>query len=233
MAGRGGADEKRMEARSPAQFLHERMREMALSAILLVAEAAVLAVAGFWLWPLALLAFVPLFVLGRATLLGGRLDPALLLRGIEGEERVAELLAELEPEGFRAVHDLDIGRGNADHVLVGPTGVFVIETKDWGGRFYPRRGKLMFNQREADEVVGQVTVAALAVRQRLERAGIDVWVQALIASTRAKVHRGVLPLGHVTAIEADLLPVYIRSRRSAMTPNAVARAVAAVLENDA
>ena len=153
------------------QFLHQRVREMSVSVVLLVAEAALLAVAGFWWWPAAVAAFVPLFVLGRAASVGGRLDSVRLQRGIVGEERVASLLDGLQPKGFRVIHDLEFGRGNADHVLVGPTGVFVIETKDWGGRFYRRRGRLMFNQRAADDVVGQVTVAALAVRSRLESAG--------------------------------------------------------------
>jgi len=54
-------------------------------------------------------------------------------------------------------------------VLVGPTGVFVIETKDWGGRFYRSGGRLMFNIKPADQVVGQVTAAARAARGRRHR----------------------------------------------------------------
>ena len=218
-----------MEVRSPAQFLHQRVREMSVSVVLLVAEAALLAVAGFWWWPAAVAAFVPLFVLGRAASVGGRLDSVRLQRGIVGEERVASLLNGLQSEGFTAIHDLEIGRGNADHVLVGPTGVFVIETKDWGGRFYRRRGRLMFNQRAADDVVGQVTVAALAVRSRLESAGMDVWVRAVVASTRASVSGSPLNLGHVSAVEADHLPAFVRDREETMTSGAVEKAVAAIL----
>ena len=218
-----------MEVRSPAQFLHQRVREMSVSVVLLVAEAALLAVAGFWWWPAAVAAFVPLFVLGRAASVGGRLNSVRLQRGIEGEERVGSLLDALQPEGFMVIHDLEIGHGNADHVLVGPTGVFVIETKDWGGRFYRRRGRLMFNQRAADDVVGQVTVAALAVRSRLEGAGMDVWVRAVIASTRATVSGSPLNLGHVSAVEADDLPAFVREREETMTSGAVQKAVAAIL----
>jgi hypothetical protein len=218
-----------MEVRSPAQFLHQRVREMSVSVVLLIAEAALLAVAGFWWWPAAVAAFVPLFVLGRAASVGGRLNSVRLQRGIEGEERVGSLLDALQPEGFMVIHDLEIGRGNADHVLVGPTGVFVIETKDWGGRFYRRRGRLMFNQRAADDVVGPVTVAALAVRGRLESAGMDVWVRAVVASTRASVSGSPLNLGHVTAVEADDLPAFVRDREETMTSGAIEKAVAAIL----
>jgi hypothetical protein len=204
---------------------------MGAAATLLIAEAAIFALAGAVWWPLALLAIVPIVVLGRATLLGGRLDPVSLRRGIEGEERVAELLAALEPEGFRTLHDLDLGRGNADHVVIGPTGVFVIETKDWGGRFYPRHGRLMFNQRQADDVVGQVTAAALAIRGRLEREGVDVWVQAVIASTRARVSASPLRLGHVTAVQADDLPDFVRSRRTVLDPDRATRVAEAILRD--
>jgi hypothetical protein len=234
MAVTAGTDETRMETRSPARSLRRRLREAVLAAVLLVAEAGLLALAGSSWWaPVLLLSVVPLFVLARATTLGGVLDPVLLRRGIQGEQRVAEVLAELAPSGYRVLHDLDIGRGNADHVLVGPTGVFVIETKDWGGRFYSRRGRLMFNQRAAAEVVGQVRAAALAIQGRLDDAGIDVVVQPVIASTRAKVYRSPLRLGHVTAVEVDGLPAFVGRRPISLDPPAISRAIGAILQTDA
>jgi hypothetical protein len=206
---------------------------MIAAAILLIAEGVIFALAGAFWWPLSILSIVPIVVLGRATLVGGQLDPLPLRRGILGEERVAGVLAGLEPDGYRTLHGLDIGRGDADHVLVGPTGVYVIETKEWSGRFYPRRGRLMFNQRPADEVVSQVTAAALTVKHRLERAGIDVWVQAVIASTNAKVYASPLRLGHVTALEAGDLPVFVRGRRPVLDAETAARALAALLDDAA
>jgi hypothetical protein len=206
---------------------------MATVAVLLIAEAALFAVAGAWWWPLLLVALIPIVVLARSTLRGGVLDPVGLGRGIQGEERVAGILSGLEPEGYRALHEVDIGRGDADHVLVGPTGVFVIETKEWQGRFYPRHGHLMFNQRSADQVVTQVTAAAIAIRRRLRRAGIDVWVQAVIASTSASVYKSPLRLGHVTALEADDLPAFVRARRDTLDPGTASKVLAAVLSGAA
>ncbi|MGH2635682.1 MAG: nuclease-related domain-containing protein [Actinomycetota bacterium] len=222
-----------MEARSPAQFLRHRLRLMSLTAVLFVAEAFLLALAGFWWWPLSVIALVPVYLLARATVLGGPLDPVALRSGIRGEVRVAGLLAELEPDGYRVLHDVDLGRGNADHVLIGPAGVFVIETKDWGGRFYPRRGRLMFNNRRADDVVGQVTTAALEIRRRLELAGIDVWVQAVIASTRAKVSASPIRLGHITAVDASGLPAFVRGRKATLDATTADGVVAALLRDAA
>ncbi len=218
-----------MEARQPARFLHVRLRWMLLASVLFIAEGALLAFGGFWWWPLSILAIAPVILLGRATMLGGPLDPVTLRNGIRGEEHVAGVLVELEAEGFRVLHDLDTGRGNADHVLVGPTGVFVIETKDWGGRFYRRGGRLMFNDKPADQVVGQVTATALAIRERLEGAGIDVWVQAVIASTRAKVSTGLMRIGHVTIADAERLPELVRAAKGSMDADTAARAIGAIL----
>lgn len=56
-----------------------------------------------------------------------------LRQGRDGERIVAEALNALRQRGFVAIHDLVDREGNfnIDHVLVGPTGVFVIETKTW------------------------------------------------------------------------------------------------------
>ncbi len=49
--------------------------------------------------------------------------------GERGERAVGEALEELENEGYRAVHSILLEGCDIDHVLVGPAGVFVIETK--------------------------------------------------------------------------------------------------------
>lgn len=49
--------------------------------------------------------------------------------GLVGERCVAERLNELRANGYHIIHDIPCGRMNIDHVLVGPAGVFTIETK--------------------------------------------------------------------------------------------------------
>ncbi|WP_455926143.1 nuclease-related domain-containing protein [Pseudomonas putida] len=49
--------------------------------------------------------------------------------GLEGELATAQLLSPLLTEGWKLFHDLPGQRGNIDHVLVGPQGIFAIETK--------------------------------------------------------------------------------------------------------
>lgn len=49
--------------------------------------------------------------------------------GFQGERYVAEELNQLMADGFQVFHDVPFGKYNMDHVLVGPNGVFVVETK--------------------------------------------------------------------------------------------------------
>ena len=55
------------------------------------------------------------------------------MQGARGERKVADILHELGKGGYVAVHDIEFTRDdrswNVDHVLVGPVGVCVIETK--------------------------------------------------------------------------------------------------------
>jgi hypothetical protein len=62
-----------------------------------------------------------------------------------GEQAMAEYLGVLASEGFRLFHDVPTGKENIDHVVVGPPGVFAIETKCWS----KRPGKLNAAMHEA------------------------------------------------------------------------------------
>lgn len=54
-----------------------------------------------------------------------------LRQGLEGERAVGQYLEGLRERGYTVFHDV-VGMGfNIDHVLVGPGGVFTVETKTW------------------------------------------------------------------------------------------------------
>ena len=50
-------------------------------------------------------------------------------QGRDGERIVAEQLEKMRASGYRVLHDVVAGDFNLDHVLIGPTGIFVVETK--------------------------------------------------------------------------------------------------------
>jgi hypothetical protein len=47
----------------------------------------------------------------------------------EGEKAVGQFLEEMRGQGYRVFHDIAGGQFNLDHVLIGSTGIYVIETK--------------------------------------------------------------------------------------------------------
>jgi len=127
----------------------------------LVLLAAVL----FLVWSplIGVLALVPLSLWAREIL-----EPLRRVRtGRLGEEAVTELLRSLS-DHYYLVNDVTLGRlGNVDHVLVGPCGVVVIETKriaggvrcngdGWYVRGWPRKS---FSR--------QVNANAVAVKDKL------------------------------------------------------------------
>ena len=73
-------------------------------------------------------------------------------KGARGEERTAFALEAL-PEGFYVFNGLPrsqgLGwiRGDFDHVVVGKTGVFVVETKYWDGEVTCDHGRILVNGR--------------------------------------------------------------------------------------
>lgn len=64
------------------------------------------------------------------------LDAGNIRKGLEGEQNVASELSYLSDE-YLLLNDVMLpgARGNIDHVLVGPTGVFVFETKNYSGKY--------------------------------------------------------------------------------------------------
>lgn len=54
-----------------------------------------------------------------------------LKQGIEGEKAVGQFLERLRLQGYEVFHDIVAPGFNIDHVLIGPAGVFSVETKTW------------------------------------------------------------------------------------------------------
>jgi len=55
--------------------------------------------------------------------------------GLQGEIVVGQYLDRLHADGYQVFHDVQGQNFNLDHVLIGPAGVFTIETKTWNKSF--------------------------------------------------------------------------------------------------
>src|SRR5690349_8886179 len=89
----------------------------------------------------------------------------LFERGAEGERLVAAVLAQLPPEWFvlNDLHWPDRDRANIDHVVVGPTGVFVIDAKNWSGSVKVTNGCLRQNGYSRQSTTDGAMEAARAI----------------------------------------------------------------------
>lgn len=135
---------------SPGQSLEEERRklieEKLETSFVLALFFTFLAALEWWryymnlpLSPVIFTVFASLFIAFLAWRVW-KIRPQMLAlrRGAEGEKVVGQFLERLRENGYHVFHDL-IGVGfNVDHVLIGPAGVFTIETKTWSK---PQRGQ--------------------------------------------------------------------------------------------
>lgn len=96
-----------------------------------------LAVVGWHLWPNLAFMFGLWAGTAMAFWLMARESPPAWIeqwqQGAFGEQATGRQLRKLEHQGWVVLHDLPRGTGNVDHVLVGPGGVFVLDSKRTDG----------------------------------------------------------------------------------------------------
>jgi hypothetical protein len=96
---------------------------------------------------------------------------AMWERGAEGEATTAAALVELERHGWTTFHDVrwpGRPRANIDHVVVGPSGVFVIDSKNWSGNIRLVGDVLYQGSHRREREVAAAADAAIAVSQVLQ-----------------------------------------------------------------
>src|ERR1700691_6641192 len=201
--------------RTPGQYaratvLRLRMRTLVTLGTLAVATALLgrtfgLQSKAFLASEVALL--VSMFVISRYVLpLVERRD-----RGATGEEQVGGLLDPMSERGWRVIHDASLGRGNVDHILIGPAGIFTIETKSHPGPVRVAR------------VHGATLSQAQAQRRAIERV-TGMKVEPLIVFSRAGAARPPPRRKGVRVLPARMLRGYLKRRASTLTPEQVEQA---------
>jgi hypothetical protein len=68
-------------------------------------------------------------------------------RGAHGEQQTARLLDRLGRDGYQVLHDLAIpgSPANIDHLVIGPSGLFVIGSKQWTGQVHQGSDGLLWH----------------------------------------------------------------------------------------
>ena len=124
-------------------------------------------------------------------------------RGAHGERHTARLLDRLTRDGYVVFHDLAVpdSPANVDHLVIGPTGVFVIDSKQWTGSVHQGADGLAWhNHYRLDRTLEMVRWEAQQVSGVLgSRAA------ALLCVHGAHVHGGGLHAQGVAIVPAHLL----------------------------
>jgi hypothetical protein len=124
-------------------------------------------------------------------------------RGARGERQTARLLDRLGHDGSRVFHDLAMpgSPANIDHLVVGPSGVFVIDSKQWTGSVHQSADELIWhNHYRLDRALATIRWQALTLGQLL-----GVPVAPLICVYGAHVQGGGLRAQGVVIVSATVL----------------------------
>jgi hypothetical protein len=124
-------------------------------------------------------------------------------RGAQGERRTARLLDRLTRDGYVVFHDLAVpdSLANVDHLVIGPSGVFVIDSKQWTGTVQQGADGLAWhNHYRLDRTLETVRWEAETVGRLL-----GTRVAALVCVHGAHVHGGGLETQGVAIVPAYLL----------------------------
>jgi Nuclease-related domain len=193
-----------------------RMRTLVTLGVLAVATALLgrtLGLHSFLFLASEIALLVSMFVISRYVLpLVERRD-----RGATGEEQVGGILDQMSDLGWRVIHDASLGRGNVDHILIGPPGVFTIETKSHPG---PVRVARMH---------GETLRQAQAQRLAIERVtGLEV--EPLVVFSRAWVDRPMARRKGVRVVPARMLLRYLGKLQAQLSQEQIEHAQELVAE---
>jgi hypothetical protein len=109
-------------------------------------------------------------------------------RGAEGERKTGALLDKLAKHGWHSVHDRAGRYGNLDHIVVGPGGVFLLDSKNLSGTVTLEGDSLTTKYADAPRdgftytsLAGAMRGAAVDLKERVAATtGLTYWVQAVV-----------------------------------------------------
>jgi len=147
-------------------------------------------------------------------------------RGERGERHVADVLEELRRDGYKPVHDI-VGNGfNVDHVIVGPGGVFAIETKYRSGRgqitFRNSEGVFVGDRLEEKDYLKQARANAKTISDLIhENCGRREWVTPLVVFVGDWKVKEDWRDTNVRVLTPDRIRRYIGSQQPRLRPNEI------------
>ena len=149
-------------------------------------------------------------------------DASAWRRGAAGERRTARLLGRLGRQGWVVLHDLAVprSRANIDHLVIGPGGVFVIDSKQYRGRLQlDPTGRLWHGRYPLTPALRAVEFEADQAARVLADPQVVV---PIVAVHGAQVPWGKVVMQGVPVVAARRLPSMLRALPAVLGPERVA-----------
>ncbi|WP_051711532.1 nuclease-related domain-containing protein [Streptomyces sp. NRRL S-350] len=153
-----------------------------------------------------------------------RLGDSSTLRGLEGEQIVGARLEPLKAAGWKVLHGVPLPSGSdIDHVVIGPPGVFTINSKHHPGATVWVGDKVVkVNRNGFPYLENSEFEASRAAKLLTEWCGFEVPVHPVIAVVGAqKITLGATP--GVTVIDGEQIASVLPARPEVLSPNRVDR----------
>lgn len=155
--------------------------------------------------------------------------------GAWGEQRTAAALAPLLRGGWVVVHDVDRGKSNLDHVLVGPGGVFVLDTKNLHGTARVTGDRLALTRPGSERVAYESDSCARSARAQAaevnalfrQRVSLRPWVTAVVV-VWAEFPQQAADGSNMTYVHGDHLADWLLSRPARLNAKQVDELAAAL-----
>jgi hypothetical protein len=150
-------------------------------------------------------------------------DASAWQRGAAGERRTARLLDPLARHGWAVFHDLAIpgSQANLDHLVIGPGGVFVIDSKQYRGRLQlDPSGRLWHGRHPLAPTLRAADFEADQAARVLPDPGVAV--VPIVAVHGVPVPWGKVVTDGVPVVAARRLPSMLRALPAVLGPERVA-----------
>lgn len=133
-------------------------------------------------------------------------------KGAVGEAVIGHILNNF-PEDFYVIHDITTSFGNIDHVVVGPTGAYIIDTKNWKGVVEADgSGELLLNGKPTPKPeIKNITQRIMNVKEKIKILSSlkDPYIRGLLVFPSAYVEAKWGSTGYVHCLRDEQLYDYI------------------------
>jgi hypothetical protein len=132
-------------------------------------------------------------------------------KGAVGEAIIGYIL-EGFPDDYRVINDLTTPFGNIDHVVIGPTGAYIIDTKNWKGVVAADdNGELLLNEKPTQKPeIKNLTRRIMSIKEKITvLSSLDLYVQGVLAFPSARVDAKWGTTGYVHCVTDEQLYDYI------------------------